>query len=141
MGLNVDNGTTAVAAQCPGRDEPEYRGLLQSKHPVAASGPQAGRACGQRSSSCCHAGPCGYGVHRKITEIGHGYQIRGAQPDLVQTGGPGADGSPRPAQLAVTSLYVYGAYIQSLPAGRYRLRAGHESRSRQDRVFDRSATA
>ncbi len=55
---------------------------------------QLGKA-GAKLSFCYEAGPCGYGIHRQLRELGVGLPGGGAVADPEESGRPGQD---RPAR-------------------------------------------
>lgn len=71
VGLDVHKDSIAVAMAKSGRGAPEYFGEI-------AHTPEAVRKLlgvlspdGQIVSACYEAGPCGYGLHRQLTQLGH----------------------------------------------------------------------
>ena len=72
VGLDVHKETIAVAVACDGEDrEVRFHGTI-------ANTPEAVRRLVSRLagpwialSLCYEAGPCGYGLHRQLTEMGH----------------------------------------------------------------------
>ncbi|KEZ75616.1 IS110 family transposase [Salinisphaera hydrothermalis] len=71
VGLDVHKETIAVAVAAAGRAEPVYRGEI-------ANTPTAIKRLMHKLSPddevlgvCYEAGPCGYGLHRQITQMGH----------------------------------------------------------------------
>ena len=82
VGLDVHKDTIAVAVAWPGRDVPEYRGMISHRGSSLRrllrrlEGPH-----GEMLSFCYEAGPCGYGVYREITEIGHDCHV--VAPGLI----------------------------------------------------------
>ena len=72
VGLDVHKDTIAVAVAWPGREEPEYRGIVPNRRNSLQKlihnlqGP-----AGEVLSFVYEAGPCGYGVYREISETGH----------------------------------------------------------------------
>ncbi len=82
VGLDVHKDTIAVAVAWPGRDVPEYRGMISHRGSSLRrlirrlEGPH-----GKMLSFCYEAGPCGSGVYREITEIGHDCQV--VAPGLI----------------------------------------------------------
>ena len=67
VGLDVHKDTIAVAVVWPGREEPEYRGVVRNRRSSLQKlihnlqGP-----AGEVLSFVYEAGPCGYGVYREI---------------------------------------------------------------------------
>jgi transposase len=83
VGLDVHKDTIAVAIALPGRDEPAYRGEIKHE-------PKALKRWLQRLSDefggavllfCYEAGPCGYGLYRRLIEAGHDCQV--VAPSLI----------------------------------------------------------
>ena len=71
VGLDVHKDTIAVALARPGRADPEWHGTIANrrsalKRLIARLAPK-----GETLNFCYEAGPCGYGVYREITEMGH----------------------------------------------------------------------
>jgi len=77
VGLDVHKEAIAIAVAWPGRDEPEYWGEI--KHSRKAVEKLLGRlseACGGALLLFCYeAGPCGYGLHRRIVACGHDCEV------------------------------------------------------------------
>lgn len=71
VGLDVHKDTIAVAVAPAGRDAPHYRGEIKNSataikrllHKLSPEGEVLG--------VCYEAGPCGYGLYRQITGMGH----------------------------------------------------------------------
>ena len=82
VGLDVHKETIAVAVAWPGREEPEYRGIVPNRRSSLRKlihnlqGPR-----GEVLSFAYEAGPCGYGVYREIGETGHDCQV--VAPSLI----------------------------------------------------------
>ena len=82
VGLDVHEDTMAAAVAWPGREDPEYRGLLANRSSSLKrlirnlQGPD-----GEALSFVYEAGPCGYGVYREITETGRDCQV--VAPGLI----------------------------------------------------------
>ena len=71
VGLDVHKDTIAVAVATAGRGAPQYRNEIANtptaiKRLIHKLSPD-----GEELSVCYEAGPCGYGVHRQITDLGH----------------------------------------------------------------------
>ena len=82
VGLDIHKETIATAVAWPGREEPEYRGVLQNRRQALQKlirGLQG--AHGEVLSFAYEAGPCGYGVYREITGTGHDCQV--VAPGLI----------------------------------------------------------
>jgi transposase len=71
VGLDVHKETIAVAVARAGRGESEYHGEIA--HSAAAAGKLLKRLSpnGEVLNVCYEAGPCGYGLHRQLTALGH----------------------------------------------------------------------
>ncbi len=82
VGLDVHKDTIAVAVAWPGREDPEYRGILAHR---SSSLQRLIRnlqgSDGEALSFVYESGPCGYGVYREITETGHDCQV--VAPSLI----------------------------------------------------------
>ena len=82
MGLDVHKDTIAVAVAWPGREAPEYRGIVPNRRSSlqklvrGLQGPH-----GEAVSFAYEAGPCGYGLYHEITETGHNCQV--VAPSLI----------------------------------------------------------
>lgn len=82
VGLDVHKSTIAAAIAWPGREEPEYRGIVPNRSRSlqklihGLQGPH-----GEALSFAYEAGPCGYGVYREITGTGHDCQV--VAPGLI----------------------------------------------------------
>lgn len=71
VGLDVHKATIAVAVAAAGRGEPSYRGEIANtptaiKRLIHKLSPD-----GEVLSVCYEAGPCGYGIYRQMTGMGH----------------------------------------------------------------------
>ncbi|MBE7375129.1 IS110 family transposase, partial [Pseudomonas sp. AL-54] len=81
VGLDVHKATIAVAVARPGRGEPEYHGtIVNSDAAVRKLLKQLSRP-GESLSFCYEAGPCGYGLYRDLTALGHGCAV--VAPSLI----------------------------------------------------------
>lgn len=75
-GLDIHEGTIAVAVAWPGRKEPEYRGILSNRKSTLQrlirelQGPY-----GEAVSFAYEAGPSGYGVYRETIKARHDCQV------------------------------------------------------------------
>ena len=82
VGLDVHKSTIAAAVAWPGREDPEYRGIVPNRSRSLQKlihelqGPH-----GEALSFAYEAGPCGYGVYREITGTGHDCQV--VAPGLI----------------------------------------------------------
>ena len=83
IGLDVHKETIAVAVALPGRDEPQYRGEI--KHEPKALKRWLKRLNDEFGGAvllfCYEAGPCGYGLYRRLIEVGHDCQV--VAPSLI----------------------------------------------------------
>lgn len=81
IGLDVHKNSIAVAVARAGRSEPEYLGQIENSH--AAIGKLVARlsADGAVLSFCYEAGPCGYGLYRDLTTLGHECEV--VAPSLI----------------------------------------------------------
>ena len=72
IGLDVHKATIAVAVAEGGRRQPA-RSLGEIENTPTGVARLARKLAGKgaRLSFCYEAGPCGYGVHRQLTELGH----------------------------------------------------------------------
>lgn len=71
VGLDVHKATIAVAVAGAGRAAPQYRGEIKNtptaiKRLMSKLSPD-----GEVLGVCYEAGPCGYGLHRQVTQMGH----------------------------------------------------------------------
>jgi transposase len=71
VGLDVHKATIAVAVAAAGRGKPVYRGEIANtpsaiKRLMGKLSPD-----GEVLGVCYESGPCGYGLHRQITAMGH----------------------------------------------------------------------
>ena len=82
VGLDVHRDTIAVAVAWPGREEPEYRGVVPNRRSslLRLVRRLQGRH-GEAVSFAYEAGPCGYGVYREIIQTGHDCQV--VAPSLI----------------------------------------------------------
>ena len=82
VGLDVHRDTIAVAVAWPGREVPEYRGIVANRRSSlqklirSLQGPH-----GEAVSFAYEAGPCGYGVYHETTATGHDCQV--VAPSLI----------------------------------------------------------
>jgi transposase len=83
IGLDVHKETIAVAVALPGRKEPQYRGEI--KHEPKALKRWLDRLNDEFGGAvllfCYEAGPCGYGLYRRLIAAGHDCQV--VAPSLI----------------------------------------------------------
>ena len=77
VGLDVHKDTIAVAVASAGREPPRYRGQIANRHNAVAKLARrlAGEHGGEVLLFCYEAGPCGYGVHRQLGELGFDCEV------------------------------------------------------------------
>ncbi len=77
VGLDVHKDSISVAVASPGRGEPEQRGEIANKPKTIAR--LAERLCaefgGQCLLFCYEAGPCGFTIHRQLSDLGFECQV------------------------------------------------------------------
>ncbi len=81
VGLDVHKATIAVAVARPGRSEPEYHGNIVNSAAAVRKLLQQLSQSGEALSFCYEAGPCGYGLYRDLTALGHGCTV--VAPSLI----------------------------------------------------------
>lgn len=83
VGLDVHKDTIAVAIALPGREEPVYQGeIAHAPRKVAKWLKRLSvEFDGQVLLFCYEAGPCGYGLYRQLTAVGHGCLV--VAPSLI----------------------------------------------------------
>ena len=84
VGLDVHKDTIAVAVAVRGRSEPEWRGTIQNRRSALERLIARLALKGEKLCFCYEAGPCGYGIYREITEMGHHCDV--VAPGLVPRG-------------------------------------------------------
>lgn len=81
VGLDVHKDTIAVAVARPGRGEPEYYGIISNTRTPLYKLLERINPDGEVLQICYEAGPCGYGLYRDLTELGHDCQV--VAPSLI----------------------------------------------------------
>lgn len=81
VGLDVHKATIAVAVARPGRCEPDYHGNIVNSDAALRKLLQQLSQPGEALSFCYEAGPCGYGLYRDLTALGHGCTV--VAPSLI----------------------------------------------------------
>ena len=71
VGLNVHKDTIAVAVAAAGRSEPYYHGEIANTPTAIKRLLHKLSPDGEVWGVCYEAGPCGYVIHRQLTEMGH----------------------------------------------------------------------
>ncbi len=83
VGLDVHAETIAVSVADAGGGEPRYYGEIANRPGAVAGLVKKFSEPGQRLSFCHEAGPCGYGLYRQITVLGHRCDV--VAPSLIPT--------------------------------------------------------
>lgn len=81
VGLDVHKATIAVAVARAGRGEPEYRGEIENKSTALRKLLKQLSSDGEVLNFCYEAGPCGYGLYRELTALGHRCEV--VAPSLI----------------------------------------------------------
>lgn len=81
VGLDVHKDTIAVAVARPGRDEPEYYGVITNTRAALYKLLERINPNGEVLKICYEAGPCGYGLYRDLTKLGHDCEV--VAPSLI----------------------------------------------------------
>lgn len=71
VGLDVHKDTIALAVAAAGRGEAQYRGEIANTPTAIKRLLRKLSADGEVLGVCYEAGPCGYGIHRQIMQMGH----------------------------------------------------------------------
>lgn len=81
VGLDVHKATIAVAVTRGGRGEPEYYGEIANSGAAVAKLFKRLSPHGEVVNACYEAGPCGYGLYRQLTSLGHDCTV--VAPSLI----------------------------------------------------------
>lgn len=81
VGLDVHKATIAVAVAQDGRGEPAYYGKIENSSAAVSKLLKRLSPDGEVLSFCYEAGPCGYGLHRQLTAMGHECEV--VAPSLI----------------------------------------------------------
>ena len=81
VGMDVHKATIAVAVADAGSGEVRYLGEIANTAEAIAKLVRQLRKGIARLSFCYEAGPCGYGIHRQLTELGWDCQV--VAPSLI----------------------------------------------------------
>lgn len=81
IGMDVHKATIAVSVAEPGVGEVRYLGEIANTAEAIAKLVRQLRKDGAELSFCYEAGPCGYGIHRQLTELGWDCQV--VAPSLI----------------------------------------------------------
>ena len=71
VGLDTHKDTIAVAIAEAGQSQPRYCGEIANTPEAVAKLVRKLSPQGEVLSFCTKAGPCGYGLHRQLTHLGH----------------------------------------------------------------------
>ena len=71
IGLDTHKDTIAVAIAEAGQSKPRYYGEIANTPEAVAKLVKKLSPAGEVLSFCYEAGPCGYGIHRQLTHLGH----------------------------------------------------------------------
>jgi transposase len=81
IGMEVHKATITVSVAEPGRREVRYLGEIANTAEAIAKLVRQLRKDEAELSFCYEAGPCGYGIHRQLTELGWDCQV--VAPSLI----------------------------------------------------------
>jgi transposase len=83
IGLDIHKERISIAVAESDRSGPvEYLGEIANEPgAIGKLCDRLGRAAGKRLAFCYEAGPCGYGVHRQLTSLGHRCDV--VAPSLI----------------------------------------------------------
>ncbi len=81
VGLDTHKDTIAVAIATVGRGKPKYFGEIANTPEAIEKLVRKLSSSGEVISFCYEAGPCGYGIYRQITSLGHDCDV--VAPSLI----------------------------------------------------------
>ena len=81
VGLDVHKARIAVAVARGGRGEPEYHGEIDNSSEAVSKLLKRLSPNGEVLNVCYEAGPCGYGLHRQLSTLGHECEV--VAPSLI----------------------------------------------------------
>ncbi len=81
VGMDVHKASIAVAVARAGRGEPEYLGEIPNTEAAVRKLLKRLSPDGEVLSFCYEAGPCGYGLYRQLTGLGHDCAV--VAPSLI----------------------------------------------------------
>ncbi len=81
VGLDVHKGSIAVALARAGREEPHYLGEIGNRGAAVRKLVRRLSPDGEVLNFCYEAGPCGYGLYRELTALGHRCEV--VAPSLI----------------------------------------------------------
>lgn len=81
VGLDVHKKSIAVAVARAGRGEPEYHGEIENSSAAVRKLVERLSPDGEVLNFCYEAGPCGYGLYRELTALGHRCEV--VAPSLI----------------------------------------------------------
>ena len=83
IGLDTHKDTIAVAVADAGQGKPRYYGEIANTPEAVAKLVKKLSPQGEVLSFCYEAGPCGYGIYRQLTHLGHACAV--VAPSLIPT--------------------------------------------------------
>jgi transposase len=83
IGLDTHKDTVAVGIANAGRDKPLYYGEIPNTPDAITKLVKRLSPTGEVLAFCYEAGPCGYGIYRQITQLGHLCDV--VAPSLIPT--------------------------------------------------------
>ena len=81
IGLDTHKDTIAVAVADAGQGKPRYYGEIANTPEAVAKLVKKLSPAGEVLSFCYEAGPCGYGIYRQLTHLGHACAV--VAPSLI----------------------------------------------------------